>query len=171
MSIVLIGARGCGKSTIGRRLADRLWQSFVDIDEQIVRRAGKTIRDIFEQDGEERFRDLESEIIRDVAKLPGQVIALGGGSLLREENRRVLKEVGHKLLYLRCDPIELARRVKADPSSGITRPHLTQYQGGVKEVELLLAQREPIYRECMTAELDVTRLTPDEAVLHLVRMM
>ena len=171
MSIVLIGSRGSGKSTIGRKLADRLWQSFVDVDEQIVRRAGKTIRDIFEQDGEERFRQLESEIIREAALMPEQVIALGGGSLMRDENRKALKDAGHKLIYLRCEPGELARRIKADPNSAATRPNLTPYGGDVREIELLLVQREPVYRECMRAELDVTNLTTDDAVVHIVRLV
>ena len=170
MSIVLIGARGSGKSTIGRKLADRLWQSFIDVDEQIIRRAGKNIRDIFEQDGEERFRQFETEVIKEASHLPDHVIALGGGSLMREENRMALKEGGHKLIYLRCDPKELARRIKADPTSGATRPSLTQFGGGIEEIEFLLALREAIYRECMHAELDVTNLSPDEAVVYIVRM-
>src|SRR3989442_1474061 len=106
MSIVLIGSRGSGKTTIGRKLADRLWQTFVDVDDLIVRRAGKSIKDIFEQDGEPRFREIEAEMVRDVAKLADHVIGLGGGTLMREENRQVLKEAGHKLIYLRCEPEE-----------------------------------------------------------------
>jgi shikimate kinase len=171
MSVVLIGARGSGKSTIGRKLADRLWQSFIDVDEQIIRRAGKTIRDIFEQDGEERFRELEIDVIREAAALPDQVIALGGGSLMREENRNALREAGHQLFYLRCDPNELARRIKADPTSGATRPNLTQFGGGIEEIKFLLAIREAIYRECMHAEVDVTKLSPEEAVVSIVNLM
>jgi shikimate kinase len=171
MSVVLIGARGSGKSTIGRKLADRLWQSFIDVDEQIVRRAGKTIRDIFEQDGEERFRQLETDVIREAARLADHVVALGGGSLTREENRRILKDAGHKLLYLRCDAAELARRIRGDPASAMTRPSLTQFGGGLEEIQHLLLQREPIYRQCMHAELDVTHLSPEEAVVFLVKMM
>src|SRR5438876_8390883 len=115
MSVVLIGARGSGKSTIGRKLADQLWQTFFDVDEQIVKRAGKSIRDIFAQDGEARFRQIETEVIKEAAKLSEHVIALGGGSLMREENHQILKAAGHRLIYLRCDPEELDRRIKADP--------------------------------------------------------
>ena len=171
MSTVLIGARGSGKSTIGRRLADQLWLSFIDVDEQVVRRAGKTIRDIFEQDGEERFRQLETEVIREAVALPDHVMALGGGSLMAEENRSVLRDRGHKLFYLRCDPKELARRIKADPTSGATRPNLTQFGGGIEEIQFLLVMREALYRECMHAEVDVTHLTPEEAVVNIVRLM
>jgi shikimate kinase len=171
MSIVLIGARGSGKTTTGRKLADQLWQSFIDVDEQIVRRAGKSIRDIFEQDGEERFRQLESDAIREAAMLPEQVIALGGGSLMREENCTVLTEAKHKLIYLRCDAAELARRIKADPASASTRPTLTHFGGGLEEIQLLLSQREPTYRRYKHAELDVTHLTPEEAAVCIVKLL
>jgi shikimate kinase len=171
MSVVLIGARGSGKSTIGRRLADQLWQTLYDVDEQIVKRAGKSVRDIFAQDGEARFRQIETEVIKEAAKLSEHVIALGGGSLMREENHKILKAAGHRLIYLRCDPEELERRIKADPKSAATRPNLTEFGGGLKEIEFLLAQREPVYRKCMHAELDVTKLSPEEAVVYIVKMM
>ena len=171
MSIVLIGALGCGKSTIGRKLADQLWKPCVDVDEQIVRRAGKTIRDIFDQDGEKRFRDLESEVIKQVSPMSDQIIALGGGSLLRDENRDVLKAHSHQLIYLRCEAAELFRRIKADPLSGGTRPSLTQFGGDLREIELLVAQREPTYRDCKAVEIDVTRLSPEDAVKMIVKMV
>ena len=90
MSIVLIGARGSGKSTIGHRLADKLWQKFIDVDDRIVARAGKNIKEIFEQDGEPRFRDIETEVCKEIALLPDHVIGLGGGTLMREENRKLI---------------------------------------------------------------------------------
>ncbi len=171
MSIVLIGARGSGKSTVGRRLADKLWQTFVDVDDLIFSRAGKSIKDIFAQHGEPHFRDLESEAVRHVAKLADYVIGLGGGTLMRAENREVLKAAGHKLIYLRCEPEELLRRTTADPLTAQTRPNLTPLGGGLEEINLLLTQREPIYRQTMHAELDVTNLTPDEAVIYIVKLL
>jgi shikimate kinase len=171
MSVVLIGYRGSGKTSIGRKLADQLWQKFVDVDDLIVAQAGKSIRDIFEQDGEARFREIESEVVRQVVGLNDHVIALGGGSLLREENRVALRAAGHKLIYLRCDPEELARRIHTDPQTAERRPSLTALGGGVEEIRKLLGEREPIYREMMHAELEVTNLSPDEAVVRLVRLM
>lgn len=171
MSIVLIGARGSGKTSIGCRLADRLWQTFIDVDDLIVRKAGKSIREIFAEDGEPHFRDLETEVVRDTSLLADHVIGLGGGTLMREENRRTLKEAGHKLIYLRCDPEELLRRTLADPRSVETRPALTALGGGIEEVRHLLEQREPVYRSVMDAELDVTALSADEAVTHIARML
>jgi shikimate kinase len=170
MSIVLIGARGCGKSTIGRKLADRLWQSFVDVDNVIVKKAGKSIRDIFKQDGEARFRQLETEALKEVVAQSEHVISVGGGTLLKEENRKILKDAGHRMIYLKCDPEELDRRMREDPDSPSTRPPLTSLGGGLAEIEFLLKEREPIYRQCMHAELDVTNLSPEEAVVYIVKL-
>src|SRR3954465_12394398 len=136
MSVVLIGYRGSGKTTIGKRLADRLWQPFVDTDALIVRKAGKGIREIFEQQGEPAFRDLESTVVRDTLKLQEHVISLGGGALLRPENRAALKASGHKVVYLKWAPEELYKRIMADPESVAARPDLTD-SGGLEEVTQL----------------------------------
>ncbi len=170
MSVVLIGYRGSGKTTVGKRLADRLWQPFVDTDELVVRKAGKSIREIFEQDGEAAFRDLESQVVRDVCPLQEHVISLGGGALGREENRAALKASGHKVVYLKCDPEVLHRRISEDPQSAADRPNLTA-EGGLEEVKALHEAREPIYRAAMTAELDVTHLEPPDAVVYIVRLI
>jgi shikimate kinase len=171
MSIFLMGYRGSGKTTIGRKLADRLWQTFVDTDELIVRKASKSIKEIFAQDGEPAFRDLESEIIREVALLDDHVIALGGGAVLRPENRAALKKDGHKVIYLKCDPDVMLKRIQADAATTDTRPNLTTLGGGIEEIRKLLAEREPVYRETMTAELDVTHLSPEDAVVYIVRLL
>ncbi len=168
---MLIGYRGSGKTTIGRKLADRLWQKFVDSDEMIVRAAGKSIREIFESDSEAKFRELESSLVRDLCQLGDQVIALGGGALEREENRAVLKDSGHKVIYLKCEPEELLRRIGSDPQTQDARPNLTSLGGGIEEIEMMLQRREPLYRAAMSAELDVTHLSPDEAVVYIVRLM
>ena len=169
MSIVLIGYRGCGKTSIGKKLADRLWQPFVDTDDLVVKKAGKNIADIFAQDGEERFRQLEAEVIKEVAKLQEHVIALGGGGATRQENVKVLRDAGHKLIYLRCEPAELYKRIQADPNSARTRPNLTA-QGGVQEIQAVMAEREPAYRAAAQAELDVTHLSVDEALVYVTRL-
>ncbi len=170
MSIVLIGYRGCGKTTVGRKLAERLHQPFIDTDDLIVAAAGKTIKDIFQQQGEPAFRDLETQAIRHIAQLPNHVIALGGGALNRPDNRQFLQSSGHKILYLRCDPLVLLNRIQSDPNSSVNRPNLTSLGGGIEEVQRLLTQREPFYRQVMHAELDVTHLTPDQTVLYIVQM-
>jgi shikimate kinase len=170
MSIVLIGYRGSGKTTIGRRLADRLWWPFVDTDDLVVMAAGKSIADIFEQHGEKRFRDLESEAVKEVAKLQEHVIALGGGAVLRRENVEALRKADHKLVYLKCDPAELFKRIQADPNTASRRPSLTP-SGGLEEITTLLAEREPLYRAAMTAELDVTNQSASDAVVYITRLV
>jgi shikimate kinase len=170
MSIVLIGYRGCGKTSIGRKLADRLWQPFVDTDDVVVKKAGKGIKDIFEQDGEERFRQIEAEAVKEVAQLQEHVIALGGGGATRPENVKVLRDAGHKLIYLRCEPDELFKRIQADPNSASTRPALTAQGGGIAEIKAVMAEREPAYRAAAQAELDVTHLSVDEALVYVTRL-
>ena len=170
MSIVLMGYRGCGKTTIGRRLADRLWWPFVDTDDMVMKKAGKSIADIFEQHGEKRFGDLEAEAVREVARLQEHVIALGGGGATRQENVKVLRDAGHKLIYLRCEPAELFRRIQMDPNTGNSRPPLTKQGGGIEEIQAVMAEREPTYRAAAQAELDVTHLSVDEALVNVTRL-
>jgi shikimate kinase len=171
MSIVLTGYRGSGKTTLGRLLADRLNRPFIDCDELIVRRAGKSIREIFASDGEAAFRALESQVVGEVAGLHDHVIALGGGALGSDKNRRAILEARHDVIFLRCDSTELLRRINADVTTSDNRPSLTGLGGGLAEIETLLARREPIYRAAMTLELDVTHLTPQQAVEQIVRLL
>ena len=171
MSILLIGYRGSGKTTIGKRLADRLWQPFVDTDELIVRKAGKNIKQIFEEQGEAAFRDLEEQAVKEAVSLSEHVISLGGGSVLREANRQAIKNSGRPVIYLKCEPAELHKRIHADPATAETRPGLTHLGGSLEEITKLLTDREPLYREVKTAELDVTRLTPEDACVYIVRLL
>ena len=171
MSTVLIGYRGSGKTSVGKKLADHLWQKFVDTDEMVAKKAGKSIADIFEQDGEARFRELETEAVREAAALQDHVIALGGGAPLREENRRIIKEAGHRVIYLKCEPEALLRRIQNDPETPRLRPHLTALGGGIDEISKVLAEREPIYRQMADAELEVTYLEPADAIVYIVRLM
>src|SRR3954447_797741 len=172
MSVILLGYRGCGKTTVGRRLADRLWTKFVDTDELLVAAAGKSIADVFAQDGEKHFRDLEVEAVRKALESKEDpVISLGGGAVLREETRKLLLASPFKRLYLRCEPAELLRRIEADPESATNRPSLTEHGGGLAEIVELLKIREPLYRQVMTAELDVTHLDIDETMKYVARMV
>jgi len=127
-NVILIGYRGCGKTCVGRELAARLHWPFVDTDEQVEATAGRSIREIFEQDGEVAFRQLEPRAIADVTRASGQVIAVGGGALLSAANRAALRQAG-VCVWLTAPATELRRRLRADPRTGATRPALTARGG------------------------------------------
>jgi shikimate dehydrogenase len=103
-NIVLLGMPGCGKTTVGRRLAETLQMDFADTDEEIVRQQGRSIPEIFADVGENGFRDIEQAVIRQVAARQHTVIATGGGAVLRQENCRLLRENGR--LYFLDRPLE-----------------------------------------------------------------
>jgi shikimate kinase len=170
MGVVLIGYRGSGKTTVGRLLAERLGKPFLDCDVLIVKRAGRSIREIFIAEGEEGFRRHETAVIAENAA-KDCVIAVGGGAVIREENQRALKDAGHQMVYLRCDTRELLRRIEGDPGTSDNRPSLTNLGGGIEEIQTVLEQREPIYRALMSAEIDVTTLTPLETVDRLAKLI
>jgi shikimate kinase len=143
--LVLIGYRGTGKSTIGRILAERSGRRFLDADREIEARSGRTIRSIFAGSGEPAFRDWEERILADlIAEAPGAILATGGGAVLREANRRRLREFGF-VAWLTAEPAELARRLEADRPGLADRPPLTA-AGTVDEISVVLAARTPLYR-------------------------
>ncbi|OJW17756.1 MAG: hypothetical protein BGO49_26505 [Planctomycetales bacterium 71-10] len=159
--LVLVGYRGTGKSTVGRILAERTGRPFVEVDEAIVARAGKTIRAIFEQDGEPAFRDIEEAVVRDLTEdHPGSVLGTGGGTILRESNRRMLRSFG-LVAWLRADVAELARRLEADAATRETRPSLTN-KGAVEEIAEVMAFRTPFYEEIAHVAIDAQGVDPAE---------
>ena len=131
-NVVLIGMPGSGKSVIGKALSVKLNKTFVDTDWLIEQKAGKSIPEIFQRDGEKAFRKLEQEVIAEVAKRPGQIIATGGGAILREENVRRLQQNGR--IYF------IDREVSLLATTG--RP----LSASQKDVERLYEERLPIYQ-------------------------
>ncbi len=103
-NIVLSGMPGSGKSTIGKMVAEKLECPFVDLDDEIVKKAGKPITRIFAEGGESHFRDIENDVVKNVARISGAVIATGGGAILRDENVRLLKQNGR--IYFLDRPLE-----------------------------------------------------------------
>lgn len=155
--IFLIGYRGTGKTTVARLLALRLGCDWVDADVEIELRAGKSIAAIFVDDGEPAFRDLESQVVADLAKRSDTVVALGGGAVMHDDNRRAIS--GGTAIWLKAPAATILERLAADPATPEQRPNLTT-RGGEAEVIELLAQREPIYRQCANLEVDTEGKEP-----------
>ncbi|WP_077001280.1 shikimate kinase [Variovorax sp. KK3] len=141
MAVALIGLPGAGKSAVGRRLAQRLQLPFIDSDDLIERRIGCSIRDYFEREGEQSFRDLEQEVIAELAAASHGIVSTGGGSVLREANRLQLRERFH-VIYLRSSPEDLFRRLRHD----VKRP-LLQVADPLGRLHELYSARDPLYRE------------------------
>lgn len=157
MFIALIGYRGSGKTAAAQLAALRLGWDWVDADVEIELRAAKSIAEIFAFAGEKQFRDLESAVLADLVQRDRTILALGGGVVLRKENRQLLRsavEAGRgKIVWLGASAETLWERIQADPQTAARRPNLTA-SGGVEEVRRLLGEREPLYRECADLTID-----------------
>jgi len=132
---------GGGKSTVGRHLARRIGLPFTDADAVVEERLGTSIRSFFEQQGEDAFRDVEQQVLDDLTLGPRGVIATGGGAVLREANRRTLRE-RCTVIYLRSAPEDLARRMRHD-----TQRPLLQVTDPLAKLREMYALRDPLYRE------------------------
>ena len=148
---------GSGKSTVGRQLARRLQLAFTDSDHWIEQRLGCSIREFFEREGEARFRDIEQEAIEEITAGPPGVVATGGGSVLRPENRTCLRE-RTQVFYLWSAPEEIYRRLRHDQN----RP-LLQVSDPLARLRELYMQRDPLYRE--TAHHVVQTVKPSTSAL------
>lgn len=141
MRLSLVGLPGSGKTTVGRQLARRLGLPFFDSDLVIEERLGCAIREFFEREGEERFRDIEQEVLGGLTLGSDAVLSTGGGAVLRPANRTHLRE-RTQVIYLRSQPEELFRRLRNDRK----RP-LLQVADPLQRLRELFAQRDPLYQE------------------------
>jgi len=151
LSISLIGLPGSGKSTVGRQLARRLQVPFYDSDRLIEERLGCSIREFFEREGEQRFRDMEAQVIDELTQQPEGVISTGGGAVLRPENRDHLHQ-RTRVVYLNSAPDELFRRLRHDKN----RP-LLQVPDPLARLRDLHCQRHPLYLETAHFSVDTGR--------------
>src|SRR5260221_7765025 len=143
--LFLVGYRGTGKSAAGRLLADALGWSFADADAVLEAAAGKSVADVFRDEGELGFRDRESAVLAELCRAERHVVATGGGVVLRPANRARLQ--AGLVVWLTADPATLWQRISADASTSERRPNLTG--GGLSEVGELLRQRAPLYLACV----------------------
>jgi shikimate kinase len=159
--VVLVGFMGSGKSAVGRFLARRLGYRFEDMDRRIEERAGRTIAEIFRDDGEEAFREMEREEARELSHLEDRVVAAGGGAFAGAETRALLQE-GALTVWLRCDLERILERVPADGSRPLA--------GNRDIMRALLAEREPSYRMADVV-VDASSGTPREVADRIVGLI
>lgn len=151
MQVALIGLPGSGKSTVGRQLARRLQVPYWDSDHVIEDRLGCSVREYFEREGEQRFRDIESQVIDELTLLGEGVLSTGGGAVLRPENREFLHQRS-RVVYLNSTPDDLMRRLRHDRN----RP-LLQVADPLVRLRELYTQRDPLYRETAHVVVDTGR--------------
>lgn len=165
ISPILIGLMGSGKSSIGRRLAKRLELPLIDLDDYIIAREGKDIPEIFAQLGEKAFREMETVALREVVG-NAAVIATGGGVIMRQENRQLLKE-HPPVIWLKASPEFLANRIDGDTN----RPLIAKGET-LKKLQQLAAVRYPLYEECADYVLPRDGMKKKEAlksILHFLK--
>ena len=167
--IIVVGYRGTGKSTVGRRLAEHLGVLAWDSDSEIERRAGKTIAEIFIQDGEAVFRDLEAKVIADLLRQDSFVLATGGGVIIREETRQRLRQSGH-VVYLTATPETILHRMQEDKNSVTMRPSLTSLPP-MEEILAVLEQRQTLYEESAHLHIDTDGKSVEQVVEEICQAL
>lgn len=164
VSPVLVGLMGSGKSSIGRRLAKKLKLKLIDLDDYIVAEAGMSIPDIFAKCGEDGFRDMETAALRTVLGSPA-VIASGGGVVMREENRALLKE-HTPVIWLKASPEFLAERIDGDSN----RP-LIAAGDTLNRLQQLTELRYPLYEECADYTLPRGDMNKQDALAAILKFL
>jgi len=155
-NLILIGFMGTGKTTIGKRVARSLGFRFVDTDQLIARKAGKSIPDIFAHSGEEAFRELETEVLRECAARSGQVISTGGGIVTRPGNLEILRDAGY-VVWLKASPETIYDRVRRNRNRPLL--HTDDPERTIRE---MLDQRLDLYRRAKHLSVSTDDLTLDE---------
>ena len=154
---ILIGFMGAGKTTVGKLLAKEKGMDFVDTDERIVSEQNRDIPDIFTEDGDAHFRDLETELLKELSEREySRIYSLGGGTPLRPRNREIARGLG-TVVYLRVQPETVYARLKGDT----VRP-LLQCENPLQRIRELLAGRQEAYEAAAHVILDVDGLSFDE---------
>jgi len=148
------------------RIARRLKWDWIDTDNEIERRAGKPIREIFAGDGEPAFRELERSLIAELVTHDRLVISTGGGAILNAQTRQDLRAAG-PVIWLVAPVMTIAARILQDSTTASRRPNLTA-RGGTAEIREVLAMREPLYRECATIIVETEGLKQGDVVTRIL---
>jgi len=165
MNIVLIGYRGTGKSAVGEVLAERLGMPCIGMDAEIVKKAGMTIPEIVEKYDWPRFRDMESEVTRELAGLDHTIIDTGGGVIERPENTETLK-TNARIFWLKASADTIVSRIQ----DGTERPSLTSGKTFTEEVSEVLERRIPKYKSAAQYEIDTDNSTPEQIAERIIEI-
>lgn len=158
-NIILTGFMGCGKTSVGIRLSYALRRTMIDTDKWIEKKQKMTVSEIFASQGEEEFRKMETDCLRELLRTADkQIISVGGGLPVREENRPLLSQLG-KVFYLKASPETIYERLKTDT----TRP-LLQVADPLAEIRRLSEARESAYVSCADVIIDVSGRSFDEII-------
>lgn len=162
-NLVLVGMMGSGKSLIGQLLAEKLGRDFLDTDQLVEELADKTIVELIATQGEEKFRQLESQVVLKVATQTNLVIATGGGVVLKEENVSRLRKKG-MIIFLTASPKIICQRLQGDNQ----RP-LLQVEDPQLRIEELLEERLPLYQQAAMLKIETDLLSSEEVVLKILQ--
>ncbi len=166
MSIVLIGYRGTGKSSVADNLVERFSAKKISTDELIVQKTGMNIPEIVEKHGWDYFRNVESEVIAEISKQDDLIVDCGGGVILREENVKNLKK-NSRIILLTTDINTIKERIKGDSN----RPSLTGIKSSSEEIETVLAERKPKYEKAADFIVDTTNLTVEKVAEKIIKYL
>ena len=162
--IILIGFMGSGKTTLGTKLAEKLHSPFLDTDQYIEEKEGRTISEIFKVDGEAYFRKLETSVLQELLNsTERKILSLGGGTPLREENQKLLKANGF-CIFLKVTASDAYGRLKGD-----TKRPLLQVENPKERIEQLLLERNPIYEQVADYILVEENKTYEQVFMELVK--
>jgi shikimate kinase len=165
MNIVLIGYRGTGKSVVGKLVSERLQMKCIAMDSRIVEKAGMSIPDIVDNHGWTTFRDMESEVTRELAELDDIIIDTGGGVIERPENIDVL-QANSCIIWLKASVDAIVSRIQG----GTERPSLTGEKSFTEEVAEVLEARTPKYKSAAQYEIDTEQLTPEQVADRIIQI-
>ena len=162
-NIVLVGPMGSGKTTIGRRLAENLKVDFYDADHEIIDKTGVSIDHIFDLEGEEGFRKRESKVLKELCNKSNIVLATGGGAVLLEENRSIIKKAG-SVIYLSSSVDQILRRT----AKSKTRPLLENSKNRRQTISNIIDSRDPLYREVATIIINTNGKKLNEVIKEIL---
>lgn len=165
MELILIGFMGSGKTTISRMLGKMLNTSVTDLDDEIVRRAGMTIPDIFSQNGEEYFRQLEHDTLADIIKSDQGILATGGGTPMRPDNLTILKDTSTPVVLLKASAMETLRRIGGDSGRPLAK---SLDEKGIADLQ---AQRQVNYDACADLTIKTDGLSPAAIAEEIVSFL